>query len=442
MRARFTPPTLSLRAEGEAIQMRPRGSGSRRSARDDAKSLWLKAVGPVLFLALAFASGARAEVTTLEETRVEKIDGGWERVAVDVQGRLRSFDPHNAEFDKLSDDYDEGLSYRLQATLLRPPRTGGVLFVDAGDNRALVDVARRRGMSVLLLPTADAKAAPTSLQRLMLRDIAAYFRKTGRAKIVLGRGDIGGFAGARRNEDESGARAFDALLLQGVSELEPFDARMPLTIEVVGSEDYWREKPPNEKDSLRRRRFFVAGAGANAARPPFCAAPVNERSITPALRALFVALADWAETGVTPPPSRTAEKSLVRADSLVWPALPVFAGAPKDARRVPVIDVDGNETSGLRLPDQALPLATYAPWNARRDAPGRSCGFGADLPFAPDKVEREKTGDPRLSLTERYGSRTYYVATVRVVADKLVKERLLLHEDADAYVAAAKRAPF
>jgi hypothetical protein len=43
---------------------------------------------------------------------------------------------------------------------------------------------------------------------------------------------------------------------------------------------------------------------------------------------------------------------------------------------------------------------------------------------------------------ERYGSRAYFVATMRVVADKLVAERLLLKEDADAYVSAARQAPF
>jgi hypothetical protein len=31
---------------------------------------------------------------------------------------------------------------------------------------------------------------------------------------------------------------------------------------------------------------------------------------------------------------------------------------------------------------------------------------------------------------------------MRVIADKLVKERLLLQQDADAYVAAARSAPF
>jgi hypothetical protein len=31
---------------------------------------------------------------------------------------------------------------------------------------------------------------------------------------------------------------------------------------------------------------------------------------------------------------------------------------------------------------------------------------------------------------------------MRIVADKLVKERLLLQKDADAYVAAARLAPF
>jgi hypothetical protein len=109
---------------------------------------------------------------------------------------------------------------------------------------------------------------------------------------------------------------------------------------------------------------------------------------------------------------------------------------------VPRIDVDGNETAGLRLPDQALPIATFVGFNARRDKDGPACEAGSAFPFASARPDREKSGDPRLSLVERYGSRAYFAATMRVVADKLVKERLLLKEDADAYVAAGKTAPF
>ena len=104
--------------------------------------------------------------------------------------------------------------------------------------------------------------------------------------------------------------------------------------------------------------------------------------------------------------------------------------------------MDGNESSGLRLPDQALPIATFTGWNAARDKAKGDCASGAKLPFPISRAAREASGDPRQSLPERYGSRAYFVGALRSVADRLVKERLLLPQDADAYVAAGKEAPF
>ena len=63
---------------------------------------------------------------------------------------------------------------------------------------------------------------------------------------------------------------------------------------------------------------------------------------------------------------------------------------------------------------------------------------GSFVAFARTRAEREKTGDPRLSLEERYGSREAYVAKVKAEAEALVAERLLLAADAAAYVEAAK----
>ena len=97
---------------------------------------------------------------------------------------------------------------------------------------------------------------------------------------------------------------------------------------------------------------------------------------------------------------------------------------------------------GLRLPDRLLPLATFTGFGAQKDKNGPLCAAGAAIAFAANKADREKSGDTRPALVERYGSRAYFVATMRVIADKLVKERLLLKEDADAYVAAARQAPF
>ena len=69
---------------------------------------------------------------------------------------------------------------------------------------------------------------------------------------------------------------------------------------------------------------------------------------------------------------------------------------------------------------------------------GRICTLsGAYWPFAKTKAERVASGDPRLSLEERYGSHQAYVDTVKKAADKAVAERFLLREDADRLVAQA-----
>jgi hypothetical protein len=62
---------------------------------------------------------------------------------------------------------------------------------------------------------------------------------------------------------------------------------------------------------------------------------------------------------------------------------------------------------------------------------------GSYIPFAKTKAEREKAGDPRLSVEERYSSRTDYVQRVEEAAKKLVQERYLLQEDVAAIVEAA-----
>jgi hypothetical protein len=60
------------------------------------------------------------------------------------------------------------------------------------------------------------------------------------------------------------------------------------------------------------------------------------------------------------------------------------------------------------------------------------------IPFAKTKAERMATGDPRLSLEERYKDHDGYVAAVKAAADKIVAEGFLLRKDADALVAAAE----
>ena len=104
---------------------------------------------------------------------------------------------------------------------------------------------------------------------------------------------------------------------------------------------------------------------------------------------------------------------------------------------VPQIDRDGNELAGIESPLVANPLGTYLGWNVTRSgyARGQPCGFsGGFVPFAATRVERDRSGDERQSLEERYGSHTAYLEGVRRSARQLVSERLLLREDADRMV--------
>ncbi len=105
---------------------------------------------------------------------------------------------------------------------------------------------------------------------------------------------------------------------------------------------------------------------------------------------------------------------------------------------VSAVDADGNEVAGLRLPHLAAPLGTYTGTNVYRDMPSKLCDRdGSFIPFARTRAERERTGDPRPSLEERYGTRDAYVARVKEAADALVAARLLLAEDAARYVETA-----
>jgi len=103
---------------------------------------------------------------------------------------------------------------------------------------------------------------------------------------------------------------------------------------------------------------------------------------------------------------------------------------------VPQVDADGNERDGVRLPEFTVPLATYASWNLRDPsigAPDQRVAFEASyLPFPKTAAEREKTGDPRKSVAERYSSREDYVTRFARALHALVKQRWILQEDRDA----------
>jgi hypothetical protein len=108
----------------------------------------------------------------------------------------------------------------------------------------------------------------------------------------------------------------------------------------------------------------------------------------------------------------------------VGPAFPVL---------VPQVDADGNELDGVRLPEITVPLATYTGWNLRDPsigAPDQRVSFEASyLPFPKTAAERQKSGDPRKSIAERYTDREDYLTQYTKALDVLVEQRWILPED-------------
>ncbi len=201
----------------------------------------------------------------------------------------------------------------------------------------------------------------------------------------------------------------------------------------------------------------------------------NVVDYAPLMRAALVNLDGWASAGTEPPPSafpRIADGSAVEPESLgaffrklpevrfpdrvtrprrldfgpEWEqdiaAYPPTAGAPYRTF-VSAIDADGNEVAGIRPPELCTPLATFTGWNTRhpdQGAPGDLMSMmGSTLPFGRTRAERERSGDPRASLEERYASRDAYLEQVRASTRKLAAERHVLAEDLDAIVERAGR---
>jgi hypothetical protein len=105
------------------------------------------------------------------------------------------------------------------------------------------------------------------------------------------------------------------------------------------------------------------------------------------------------------------------------------------------VDQDGNEVCGIRLPYQAVPLATHTGWNLRHPdiggagqilASGGASGgtlMGSTMPFPVTREARQATGDPRRSIAERYASREDYLERIRQAALAMIEQRYLLAED-------------
>jgi Alpha/beta hydrolase domain len=207
--------------------------------------------------------------------------------------------------------------------------------------------------------------------------------------------------------------------------------------------------------------FFAGGQHGPAGFPP----PQNntQNSSNPndykwALRALLTAMDTWVRDGKEPPESVYPKVAqLVAPDAVKFPKIPGvnFPLHPTTAYRmdlsvvpakvgepfpalVPQCDEDGIDLGGIRMPEVAVPLATYTGWNLRSPkigAPDQLFSMqGSWVPFPMDKDQREAKRDPRKSIAQRYPNREAYLGQVRESARQLVKAGFLLEGDVDPVV--------
>lgn len=185
-------------------------------------------------------------------------------------------------------------------------------------------------------------------------------------------------------------------------------------------------------------------------------------------RPLLISLNAWLKDGKEPPASRypmIAKGELVPLGSVKFPKLPgistpnvlhlaypsnygpdfrakgIAAQEPPEIGQpyavfVPQVDQDGNDVAGIRMPQVQAPLGTYTGWNLRAPEVGApkqlATQIGSFIPFPRTKAEREKSGDPRLSIEERYPSKGAYLTRFRAAAETLVKDGFLLPQDVDS----------
>jgi hypothetical protein len=273
----------------------------------------------------------------------------------------------------------------------------------------------------------------------------------------------------------------------------------PKIVETFGSAEFYSLRlSPNlvgtraDKDiplPTNVRRYYLpstrhgggGGGFANEIRvDPCCMLATNPNPSNDTNRALMKALVDWVVSDTAPPPSRYptlshGDLAAPTAAAIGFPTIPgqplpdgvfvplydydfgpafkyadvsgVMALQPPPVRQVlpqlvPKVDADGNEIAGVRSVLLEVPLGTYTGWNPLAGGffKGRIQALGGGyIPFAKTKAQRLASGDPRVSLEERYGTHEAYVAKVREAATRQVAERFLLQEDADRLIDQAEK---
>ena len=259
----------------------------------------------------------------------------------------------------------------------------------------------------------------------------------------------------------------------------------PKVIYTNTSNEYWRSGAAlthtvlgEGKDadlSSNTRIYYIAGtqhgSGSMPPKKTIGRQFGNTMTYSWPMRALLVALDNWVASGVEPPASiypRIDLQQLVTRQDLNFPKIPgvnVPAGprpirvsdygpdfakgiisfeppklGPKRLILVPAVDDDGNETSGIRLPDLQAPLGTYTGWNLydpEHGMPDQINLTGSYIPFPASESDRQKSGDPRRSLDDRYPSRADYVGRIAEAALKLVDDGYVLPQDVPAIIASS-----
>src|SRR5207237_1311579 len=269
----------------------------------------------------------------------------------------------------------------------------------------------------------------------------------------------------------------------------------PFGAEIYSANEYWvkaasllHTDPTGTRDlhdSPFTRNYFISshqhGTG-NAATKGNCQQFQNPLNSAPVQRALFLALDDWTN-GELPPPSRVptlSEGTMVPPlpqSGVGFPNIPgvtytglkttrylfnygpgYYDGGPSGGVAtinppvitppyednpangpiypsfVPITDSDGNDIAGIRLPEVQVPLATYTGW-ALRAGPQLNDGCEASgqyIPFPKTKADRLASGDPRLSIEERYGNFETYSSQLRNAIAHLSQQGFLLPFDAES----------
>jgi hypothetical protein len=274
----------------------------------------------------------------------------------------------------------------------------------------------------------------------------------------------------------------------------------PATMEIFSANEYWVKAAslmhtdpagtvdlaPNPIAPIYFMSSHQHGTG-NGAIKGACQQLQNPIDSTPVHRALLVAMDQFINNGTPMPPSMLptfASGTLVTPAKAVaaFPNIPgvtvtglestryLFNYGPRMAQGimdinppvitppyennplngkiypsfVPMVDSDGNDVAGFKMPEVAVPLATYTGWALRSAAFGLNdgCeGTGQQIPFQATAAARIAAGDPRPSTQERYGSFVGYYFALLDAIEGMVFQRMLLPADAaTAFSAGLQRA--